>query len=226
MRHPPEWGAALQAFCESDPIVCRRVEVARSCRLDITAADVEPARVLVVGSGRCFDYHHSGVQSLEPSFNLTQEDGSASGALSGRIDCDPVEIVSAISAGRGPVAGKAGQLLFRGEGAEKEIVGAGWSVVKKSWCCALYCERRSKNFIEELDCNIDLLFAKDFRSHENVTHSRPVCCGEVADKNSRARRRDRLLRREPHHVDDTARRASIPERRSERCHSSGFVSIF
>src|SRR5215208_1083862 len=127
MRSPIKWGAALQPFCESDPIIRGRVEIARPRGFDIATAGVESARVLVVGSGRCFDDHHSGVQSLEPSFNLIQEDGSASGLLRGGMHCDPVEIESAIRAGRRPVAGKTGQLLFRGEGAEEEIVGAGWS---------------------------------------------------------------------------------------------------
>jgi hypothetical protein len=76
MRFPPKWGAALQAFCESDPIIGGRVEIARSRRFDVATPEVETPRVLVVGSGRCFDYQQSGVQSLQPSFNLIQEDGS------------------------------------------------------------------------------------------------------------------------------------------------------
>jgi hypothetical protein len=95
-------GAALQPFCVSDPIIRRRVEIARACGLDVPSLDVESARASVVGSGRCFNYHHSGVQSLEPSFNLIQEDGSASGPLHGWIDGDPIQIVRAISAGRWP----------------------------------------------------------------------------------------------------------------------------
>src|SRR5678816_2920136 len=89
---PRERGAALQAFCESDPIIGRRVEITRSGRLDIPAAEIESARVLVVGSGRSFDYQHSGVLSLQPSFDLIEEDGSASGPLRRRMHCDPVAV--------------------------------------------------------------------------------------------------------------------------------------
>src|SRR5512133_2194886 len=127
MRHPSEGrDAALQPFCVSDPIIRRRVKITCPRGLDVPSLDVESARASVVGSGRSFDYHHSGVQSLEPSFNLIQEDGSASGPLYGRIDGDPIQIVRTISARCWSVAGKAGQLLFRGEGAEEEIVGVGW----------------------------------------------------------------------------------------------------
>src|SRR5215212_6751843 len=117
---PRKRGAALQAFCESDPIIGGRVEITRSRRFDITTAEIEPARVFVVGSGRCLDNQQSGVLSLQPSFDLVEEDGSASGSLRRRMHRDPVEIVGAISARRWAVAGKAGQLLFRGEGAEEE----------------------------------------------------------------------------------------------------------
>src|SRR5689334_7613229 len=111
---PLRWGAALQAFCESDPIIRRRVEIACSRCLGITTAGVKPARVLVIGSGRCLDYNQSCVMSLQPSFNLVQEDGSASGSLRRRIDRDPVEIIRSIGARRWTVAGKAGQHFFRG----------------------------------------------------------------------------------------------------------------
>src|SRR4051794_8781544 len=121
-------GAALQPFCECDPIIGRRVKVPRSCRFDVTAPDVKSSRVLVIGSGRCLDNDESCVLSLQPSLNLIQQDGSASGALRGGIDGDPIQIVRSISARRRPIAGKASQLLFRGEGAEEEIVGGGWSV--------------------------------------------------------------------------------------------------
>src|SRR4051794_31217533 len=97
MRHPPKgWDAALQPFCVSDPIIRRRIEITRPCGLDVPSLDIKSARASVVGSGRCFDYHHSGVESLEPSFNLIQEDGSASGSLHGRIDSNPIQIVGAI----------------------------------------------------------------------------------------------------------------------------------
>ena len=225
MRFPCKWGAALHTFCECDPIIGRRVEIARSRRLDVPTPEVESPRVLVVGSGRCFDYQQSGVQSLQPSFNLIQENGSASRALRGWMHCDPVEIVRAIRSGRRPVAGKASQLLFRGEGAEEDIVGAARSVVVKSSCTTLYSERCSKHLVEQLDGDVDFIFTKDFCRHENVTNPRSIFRRHVADENPRRLGGYWFLRRKPDHG-DTASSASIPESRSERCHSSGLVSIF
>ena len=205
MRHPPKgWDAALQPFCVSDPIIRWRVKITRPCGLDVPSLDVESPRASVVGSGRCFNYHHSGVQSLEPSFNLIQEDGSASGPLHGWIDSNPIQIVRTIRARRWSVAGKAGQLLFRGEGAEEEIVGGGWSSHYFLLRCSICATGRSEHGIKELDSNIDLLAPKNTSGFENLRDSRTVLRRHVADEDS-------------HQL--------VPDKRSARCQSSGDVSI-
>src|SRR5688572_17980615 len=127
------------------------------------------------------------------------------------MHCDPVEIVCAVRAGRRPVAGKAGQLLFRGEGAEEEIIGAGWSIT-----------------VEQLERDLDFSSAEDTGRHDYIANTIAIPWCHIADEDS-PRLRDRLdFRRrtsERDHV-DTARSFSIPESRSERCHSSGSVEIF
>src|SRR5688500_12198185 len=110
-----------EPFGEDDPIVGHRVEITDSCRLAVPALHIEGARGGVIGSGLCFDDQHPCVQSRPPSLDLREENGSAAGALRGRIDCDPVQIPGAIRVRRGAVAGIADQLLFRGEGAEEEV---------------------------------------------------------------------------------------------------------
>jgi hypothetical protein len=100
----PSAAAALQPFYESDPIIRRCAGLALPGV--VAASQMESARGLVIESGRCFHYHHAGIRSLWPSFNLI-EDGSATRPL-------------------WTVAGKAGQLVFRGEGAEEGMFGADW----------------------------------------------------------------------------------------------------
>ena len=156
--------AALQPFCESDPIVRRRIKLPRPCSFDEAMPQIKSTRGLVVGSGRCFCNHHSGVQSLEPSFNLVQEDGSAAGPLPRRIHRDPIQIVRAVRRGCWPVAGKAGQFVFRGEGAEEGIIGAGWRSTR--FCgggvrrTGRRTGRHTEGRIEKLECDVDLLLAK------------------------------------------------------------------
>ena len=175
--------AALQPFCESDPIVSRRVELPRSRCFDVPVPQIKPARRRVIGSGRCFHYHHSGVQSLKPSFNLIQEDGSATRPLPLSIDGDPIEIVRAIGRGRWTVAGKAGQLVFRGEGAEEGIVGAGRRSDRVRGVCILCARRFSECRIEKLERDIDLLFTKQLARAEDFTDAVAVARRKRADAN-------------------------------------------
>ena len=206
MRHPTVGrGAALQPFCVSDPIICRRVEITRTCSFDIPATDIKSTRVPVVGSGRCFYHYQPGVLSLKPSLNLIQEDGSASGPLRGRIDGDPIQIVRAIGAGRWSVAGKAGQLLFRGEGAEEGIIGDGWRICTVAGVCSICATRRRKNGIEKFECNVDLFAPENTSRFENRADSRTILWRHFADKNS-------------HQL--------VPDRRSAAFQSSGDVSIW
>src|SRR5688500_7863615 len=117
-----------EPFREDDPIVRGRVEVADPGCLVVASLHIKGTRRGVIGSGRCFDYQHPCMQSRQPSLDLREENGSAAGALRGRIDCDPVQIPGAIRVRRGAVAGIADQLIFRGGGAEGEGAGegAGW----------------------------------------------------------------------------------------------------
>ena len=165
----PSAAAALQPFCESDPIVRRRIELARPRGFDVAVPQIKPAGSRVIGSGRCFCYNQSGVQSLEPSFNLIQEDGSATRPLPLRIHRDPIQIVRAVGCRRWTVAGKAGQLVFRGEGAEEDIIGAGWRSHRFLHFCIMRARRHTERRIKKLECDFDLLLAKQSIRVEDLT---------------------------------------------------------
>lgn len=191
---------ALQPFCESDPIVRRRVELPRSGGFDVAVSQIEPAGRGVIGSGRCLNYHQSGVQTLEPSFNLVQEDGSATCPLPGGIDRDPVEIPGAIGRRCRTVAGKAGQLVFRGEGAEEGIVGADWRSDRVRGNCIMRARRRVERRIEKLERDFHFLLSEELAGAE-----------DPADAVAMARRK---------RADSDYGVQLVPERRSARGQSS------
>ena len=171
---------ALQPFCESDPIVRRRVELPRSGGFDVAVSQIEPASRGVIGSGRCLNYHQSGVQSLEPSFNLIQEDGSTASPLPPRINRDPIEIVRAVRCGRWTIAGQAGQLVFRGEGAEEEIIGTGWRSHRARGFCILRASCRPERRIEKLESDVDFLLAKQLVRMEDLADAVAMSRRETA----------------------------------------------
>ncbi len=170
--------AALQPFCESDPIVRRRIKLPRPGGLDEAMPQIKSTRGLVVGSGRCFCNHHSGVLSLEPSFNLVQEDGSAAGPLPRRIHGDPIQIVRAVRRRRWAEAGKARQLIFRGEGAEEEIIRAGWSSHRARGVCSIRAACRAKDRIEKLESDGNFLRAKQLVRPEDLADAVAMRKGE------------------------------------------------
>lgn len=195
---------ALQPFCECDPIVRRRVELPRSRGLDVAVSQIKPASRGVIGSGRCFNYHQSGVQSLKPSFNLVQEDGSAARPLPGGIDRDPVKIPGAIGRRCRTVAGKAGQLVFRGEGAEEGIVGADWRSNRVHCNCIMCATRSVDRRIEKLERDFNFFLSEELARSENTADAVAMARRQRANPNYGAQ--------------------LVPERRSARGQSSAALT--
>src|SRR5688500_14675239 len=178
-----------EPFGEDDPIVGWRVEVAHCGGFAVPTREIERPRRGIIGSGRCFDDQHPGVQSRQPSLDLREESGSAAGALHGRIDCDPVQIPGAIRVRRGAVAGIADQLIFRGEGAEEDVAvegKRGFRSVRERGsgphlecrCARAGSERRGRErLVEQLERDADLRRPKDTGSAEDLRDT--VALGDV-----------------------------------------------